>query len=260
LSAGQDSASSEPPYRASSDRRDTEGGGKVKRLDPAAIVKRPRGRVESHCMWPKASRGAPTIKACALFAALVLLAAFAASSALGAGGLRRETWNAGRRGHGHTPRVARQAGRRRVLHRSVTAANVLLGDGAVEPLRGSLAAGRAEAFPFKAGASSAAGAVHVYIDARNRAERVLIGLYADAGGRPGLLLAAGSLSGPKAGAWDTATIAPVQLVPGAGYWLVVLGGGGTLRIREGAGGSCKAEMSVPWSYLQLLKMELHSAS
>jgi hypothetical protein len=121
----------------------------------------------------------------------------------------------------------------------------------VESLHGSLTAGQAEAFPFAGGASGATGAVHVYIDSRNTARTLIVALYTNANGHPGSLLSAGSLSSPQAGAWDTATVAPIQVEPGTTYWLVVLGTGGTLRYRVRARGPCKAETSAQANLLAL---------
>ncbi len=65
--------------------------------------------------------------------------------------------------------------------------------------------------------------MHVYIDFRSTARTVIVGLYTNAGGHPGSLLAGGSLSSSRAGAWDTAAVAPVLVVSGTTYWLAVLG-------------------------------------
>jgi hypothetical protein len=190
-----------------------------------------------------------------LFTAAVLLLLFAASSALGAQGLHPATARAGHRASHHRKagrRTHRKAGRRTHRKRgavvrkaaTTTAATTLLGDGAVEWGRDSLIAGQAEAFPFPAGTSGAAGVVHVYIDSRNTARTLIVGLYTNLNSHPGLLLTTSSLSSPQAGAWNTAAVAPVQLVSGTTYWLAVLGTGGTLRYRDRWHGPCKAETSA----------------
>ena len=119
----------------------------------------------------------------------------------------------------------------------------LLGDEALESLKDRLAAGQAEAFPFPARTSGATGAVHVYIDSNDTARTLVVGLYTNLNSHPGALLTSGSLSSPQAGAWNTAAVAPVQLVSGTAYWLAVLGTGGTLRYRDRWHGPCKAETS-----------------
>jgi hypothetical protein len=180
-----------------------------------------------------------------LFTAVALLSLFTTSSALGARALHRETSNAGGR-QSHQRHAGRRSRHRPVVvaGANTTAANMLLGDEAVESLHGNLIAGQAEAFSFAAGPSGATGTVHVYIDSRNTARTLIVGLYTNAGGHPGSLLSTGSLSSPQAGAWDTAAVAPVQVVPGTTYWLVVLGRGGTLRYRDRVRGPCKAETSA----------------
>jgi hypothetical protein len=195
-----------------------------------------------------------------LVTAIALLLLFASSSAYGAQALRRETKRAF---HHHATR--RHATRRhhagrsgpRSSGRSATAHSpaaltatiapssaLLLGDEAVEPGRDSLSAGEAEAFPFRAVTSGLTGAVHVYIDYRNAAQTLIVGLYANAGGHPGALLTSGSTSSLKAHEWNTASVAPVPLASGSTYWLTVLGSGGTLRYRDRANGPCDAQTSA----------------
>ncbi len=186
------------------------------------------------------------------FAALVLLSLFlfGASSALGARHSRHETKRATHRHVRHHRRAGRRGRVKRVaVHNAtsrtatVTSTTVLLGDEGVESLKDHLAGGQAEAFPFPARTSGATGAVHVYIDSNDSATTLIVGLYANLNGHPGSLLTSGSLSAPQSRAWDTATVAPTQLVSGTTYWLAVLGTGGTLRYRDRWHGPCKAETS-----------------
>ena len=190
-------------------------------------------------------------------AAFVLLLVLATSSALGARGLRTETKRASRSHaarHHHRRRRAKHgsgsdhastSSREFTTERTApTATSALLGNEAVESNRDSLSGGQAEAFPFPARASGAAGAIHVYIDSPNTATTLLVGLYSNADGRPGSLLSKGSLSAPPAGAWDTAPINSTQLVSGDTYWLAVLGTGGTLRYRDRPRGFCRALTSA----------------
>ncbi len=198
----------------------------------------------------------PTFRTLVAALALLLpsLFAFATSSALGARGLRHETKRAAHphRAHHVGVHASHQSGRSPAsVNQTTTTSTVLLGDEAVEPNRAGLSGGQAEAFPFPARASGTAGAVHVYLDFSNTATALLVGLYTNAGGRPGSLLSEASLSAPPAGAWDTAPLAPTQLVSGTTYWLAVLGTGGTLRFRDGthwfynrAHGSCTALTSA----------------
>jgi Concanavalin A-like lectin/glucanases superfamily len=195
------------------------------------------------------------------FTAIVLLFLFAASSASGAHHPRSVRTRANRHHHArHHLARHRSAGhhaarhrhpRRRSAHRnalvrkaSTTAATTLLGDEAVESSKDSLTAGQTEAFPFPARTSGATGAVHVYIDSHDTARTLIVGLYTNLNSHPGALLTTGSLSSPQAGAWNTAAVAPAQLVSGTTYWLAVLGTDGTLRYRDRWHGPCKAETSA----------------
>jgi hypothetical protein len=200
--------------------------------------------------------GAHFALASLLLVACALL--LATSSALGAHGLRDETARASRRHSGRHPSTVHH--RRHPHHRrsgnapaivrkadtttSTATSTVLLGDQAVESNPDSLSGGQAEAFPFPARASGIARGVHVYIDSFNTATTLFVGLYSNAGGRPGSLLGSGSLSAPTPGAWNTAPISSTPLVSGTTYWLTVLGTGGTLRYRDRPRGFCRALTSA----------------
>jgi hypothetical protein len=123
-------------------------------------------------------------------------------------------------------------------------AQVLLGDDAVERHQGSLTAGRSEAFRFRAHASGVVTQMHLYIDAHSTARAVVVGLYRDAGDRPGSLLSTGSISSPKGGSWNTASLTPSPLVYRRLYWLTVLGVDGTLRYRDRRHGRCPSDASA----------------
>jgi hypothetical protein len=117
----------------------------------------------------------------------------------------------------------------------------LLGDRMLERRSAALPAGRAQAFAFRTGPSGTAGRIHVYMDAHATAKRLLVGLYSDAGGHPGSLLTTGSIFYPRRGAWNSVPVVATSLVPGATYWLAVLGSGGALRYRFRSHGHCKSE-------------------
>jgi hypothetical protein len=199
----------------------------------------------------------PTSRMLVATVALLLLAlfAFATSSALGARSLRHETKRAGHPQRFHHPRSPP----RRTAHSSrggssnapavvPTAATItsgaLLGDEAIESSRDFLSAGQAEAFSLVARASGAAGAVHLYIDSHNRARTIVVGLYSNAGGHPGLLLSSGSGPASAAGAWTTVSVTPTPLTSATTYWLAILGEGGALRYRDRATGPCSSQTSA----------------
>ena len=78
---------------------------------------------------------------------------------------------------------------------------VLLGSEVVQAQVDSNAGGVAEAFQATAAASGALSSLRLYLDASSTATKVVAGVYADAGGHPGELVAQGSVSTPAAGAW-----------------------------------------------------------
>lgn len=115
---------------------------------------------------------------------------------------------------------------------------VLLGTGALQGGTDSNPAGMAEAFLTTAAVSGSADTLRLWIEGTSTATRVVAGIYSDAGGRPGALLASGTLSSPVAGAWNPITIPAVTVTAGAAYWVALLtpAGSGTLIFRDVASG------------------------
>jgi PKD domain len=182
---------------------------------------------------------------------LFFLFLFAASSALGAHHSRHATARATHRHARHHHRAGQRAHHKHAavhkaksLQATATFTTVLLGDAAVESLRDSLSAGQAEAFPFPAGTSGATGVAHVYIDSKDKASTLIVGLYTNLNNHPGSLLSSGSASSLKVGAWNTVSVTSTQLSAGTTYWLAVLGEGGTLRYRDRKSGPCPSETSA----------------
>jgi hypothetical protein len=179
------------------------------------------------------------------FSVVALLAAFAAPSALAAKSSHHATSRAAhsravRRGakHKHKPRhksIAPTVASRAAATISTT---TLLGDSAVETHIDSLKAGHAKAFSFQASVSGSGELVHVYVDSHNAARTLTVGLYSNVSGNPGSLLSTGTILDAQAGAWNTVSLAPTTLLGGETYWLAVLGGNGTLRIRDRSAGPC----------------------
>jgi hypothetical protein len=116
---------------------------------------------------------------------------------------------------------------------TVTAApTVLLGDSAIEPQADPSERGTTEANQFVATGSGAVDTLSIYLDPANRATAIALGLYADAGGVPGALLAQGSRSGAPGGAWLSIAIPPTTLTAGQPYWIARLAqAGGDLVTR-----------------------------
>ena len=117
-------------------------------------------------------------------------------------------------------------------------AQVLLGDQSVAPYGDGNVAGVAQAFQYTATASGAASAIQLYVDDGTSATKVMVGLYSDKSGRPGSLLASGSLSSPQGGAWnDIAVSGTASITSGQTYWIALLGTGGQINYPDSPGGS-----------------------
>jgi hypothetical protein len=193
-----------------------------------------------------------------LFGTVTLFVVFAGSSALAANVIRPATGRAVLPAS-HARKLARSIHDKRgaIVHsggshdQAVAASTVLLGEDAVEPQSDFLAAGRAEAFSLQAGASGVARTVHIYIDTANAAQTLVVGLYTNVNGHPGVRLRTASVWIAKAGAWATVSIYKLKIVSGATYWLAILGKGGTLRYRDRAHGPCESETSAQSSLRHL---------
>ena len=125
------------------------------------------------------------------------------------------------------------------------ASTFLVGDQAIETKTDSNPAGSAEAFKATAVAGGTLYVLSVYLDPLSTATSVTVGIYADAGGHPGALLAQGTRAGPTAGTWNDVSVTPVAITNGVAYWTAVLGNGGTVRFRDRCcGGGSPVEASA----------------
>jgi hypothetical protein len=114
----------------------------------------------------------------------------------------------------------------------------LLGDNAIEPTADGSRIGVAEANQFAAVASGDATSLVIYIDASNRSTRFALGLYSDAAGVPGTLLAQGTATSVLNGAWNTVAISATALTSGTRYWIARLAlAGSDVITRVNNGGS-----------------------
>ena len=96
-------------------------------------------------------------------------------------------------------------------------------------------AGQAEAFVFTAAASGSAQVMQLFLDASSTASSVILGVYAEASGKPGSLLASATLASPQAGKWNSFALAtPLAITAGVKYWIAVLNppGSGTIKFRD----------------------------
>jgi hypothetical protein len=133
---------------------------------------------------------------------------------------------------------------------SATPGERLLGEGTILGYTDFNAAGTAEAFQVTASAPGILRTMHLYLDATSTASSVLVAIYSDLGGHPGLWLDEGSLAGSAlvAGDWNSIPLlGHVKVSAGAKYWIALLtpAGGGEIRFRDvGMGqGSSPSETS-----------------
>jgi hypothetical protein len=190
--------------------------------------------------------------------ALVALAVLAASSAPPALGARSASRHA-RHGSKAAHRGARRGHRRRhhghrkpgaTTHSATSQSaysppgTLLLGEPVVRSTYDWLPPGEAEAFRLHARSSGSPATAYLYLSWGNAARSVYVGLYSDAGDRPGALLSRGSALAGKPDSWMSVAMSNASVTGGTIYWLAILGTGGTLRYRDEAGGPCPAQTNA----------------
>ena len=136
-------------------------------------------------------------------------------------------------------------------------ASVLFGDRHIEAQADTNRSGQAESFPFASPTTGTARTLHVYVAKRNRARRLIAGLYSNKKGRPGSLIASGSVRAKK-GKWNTVNLhfrssrrGSHIVRAGRIYWVALLGKGGSLAFRDRTTNMCRSATSVQRS-LRLL--------
>src|SRR5919199_6587252 len=115
-------------------------------------------------------------------------------------------------------------------------AATLLGDTQVEKSAVRYADGTAIAVPTTATLSRTLGRISIFVDRGSAADRIVVGLYADDAGAPGMLLSEGTIGSPVGDAWNIARVTPTDVGAGQSYWIAALSplGHGALRIRQQA--------------------------
>ena len=147
-------------------------------------------------------------------------------------------------------------------------AQVLMGDQNLANYSDSNGAGFAQAFQYTASASGNVSDIELYVNSGSTATTVLVGLYSDASGRPGSLLASGSLQSPQSKAWNDIKLASnATLAQGTNYWIAVLGTNGKLNYLDTARGSAPSYVdstkhltSLPQTYSPGTKYNMSPAS
>lgn len=130
---------------------------------------------------------------------------------------------------------------------TATSSSMLVGDSNIEGSSDGNPANSAQAWSFTASASGSASSISFYVDSGNAASALQLGLYSSSNGAPGSLLGSASVSSPKAGAWNTATLSGgASVVSGTQYWLAVLStAGGSVAFRDNASGTgCSTVVST----------------
>jgi len=135
---------------------------------------------------------------------------------------------------------------------SADSATILLGARSIQKSVGSQPAGQAAAFKVTSASSGTAQSISLYVDRRNRAKSVRVGLYSNAGRRPDALLAEGTRSSLKRSGWNRITIAPTAIIAGTRYWLAIRGSGGRIYFRDrGSSTRCTSKTSPESSRAKL---------
>ena len=113
----------------------------------------------------------------------------------------------------------------------------ILGETGLGPETDSLDSSLPEAFRNVAREDGGVDSIGVFAENGSTASTLVAGIYKDAGGHPGQLLAQGKASPVAAGAWNTVMLPQgIQLAKGTPYWIAVQGQGGILKIRTYSGG------------------------
>ena len=111
----------------------------------------------------------------------------------------------------------------------------VMGDTALEPWVDYRKQGVAEAFQTIPQKSSVVTTVQVYLDATSTATQVVAGIYKNNSGHPGALVAKGTLSSLKPGAWNSVPIPVASVTAGQPYWIAILGSKGGIRFLDQVG-------------------------
>jgi hypothetical protein len=113
-----------------------------------------------------------------------------------------------------------------------------VGNNVVEAALDPSGLGQAEATQYTASASGSVSTISIFIDGSNAATSIALGIYGDASGVPGTLLAQGSRTGVIANSWNSVSIVPIDITAGTPYWiarLAVAGGSVVTRGNNAAG-------------------------
>jgi PKD repeat protein len=118
----------------------------------------------------------------------------------------------------------------------------LLGDQQTGTKTDTISKGTAKAFQKKADKTGRVTSLSVYVTSGSTA--LVAGLYANNNGRPGTLLAQGTLSAVKTG-WNTVALPATAVTAGTTYWIAILSPGGDLQVSDRVGGGTQPSETSP---------------
>jgi hypothetical protein len=111
----------------------------------------------------------------------------------------------------------------------------VIGDKALESSVDYSTQGTAQAFQTVPQKSGVVTTVQVYLDASSTATQLVAGIYKDNNGHPGALVAQGTKSTLKAGAWNSVPIPVASVTAAQPYWIAILGSKGQIKFRDRLG-------------------------
>jgi PKD repeat protein len=141
------------------------------------------------------------------------------------------------------------------MNRSVATSSppvTLVGTKMIGPVTDSNPQGKAEAFQTIAATTGMVTSLSVYVDSSSTATKLVAGLYKNKNGHPGTLLAKGTLTSPKAGSWNTVSLAAKPLTAGSKYWIAILSPSGVLQFRDNMGEASRPSETSAQSTLKSL--------
>jgi len=119
---------------------------------------------------------------------------------------------------------------------------VLFGDQTIEQLVARAGPGQAETFPYAVRRAGTVSTISIYVDAHNKAKKLIVALYSNRSGAPVRRVSSGTLSSLKAGSWNTISVTRTKVRSASTYWIAVLGQPGMLYLRGRKNASCHGEM------------------
>src|ERR1700733_6848857 len=127
---------------------------------------------------------------------------------------------------------------------SATGSAMLVGNQQMESSGDSNGSGLAQAFEYTASASGSTSSIDVYVNSGTTATKVSVGVYSNSGGKPGSLLASGSIASPKAGAGNALSVGSASITQGTPFCLCLPRAGGQRNYPDSTGQSGAAASYV----------------